>query len=308
MINVNTKLVPGTEEFEKASAVDQYVARVIDAFNTIKKRNAPAFDNWTINSVYDIFSYMSAMQHEYQSALMTEQKDAYKYPSMLSTLIMVSKNLINSGVFVNNVKNEIVFFENQIERGIEKFTVGLFSRYTVHAVIKDLTELSCRPYTVSDYELIQYYAHTYENLFPFGIPNIFAEWCVGNVSDFDKTLDNYDNCDFYPVVFYRRTNSICKVLEKLNKIYPETDDGGRFSLEHIIAPFYLSDSNMMICDIGARCADKLLVLMDPDQQDVEFINKFRKLSEVADRYWNIELNEKKTLYTFDEFMNAIGVL
>ena len=45
MINVNTKLVPGTEEFEKASAVDQYVARVIDAFNTIKKRNTPAFDN-----------------------------------------------------------------------------------------------------------------------------------------------------------------------------------------------------------------------------------------------------------------------
>ena len=160
---------------------------------------------------------------------------------------------------------------------------------------------------MSDYELIQYYAHIYENLFPFGIPNIFAEWCVGNVSDFDKTLDNYDNCDFYPVVFYRRTNSIRDVLNKLNEIYLEPGIGYT-GLEDIIVDFYLSDSSMMIYNIEERRPNTPLILVDPDQQDVEFINTFRELSTIVDRYWDIELSDSKKMYTVDEFMNAINNL
>lgn len=309
MINVSTKLVPGTEEFEKASAVDQYVARVINAFDTIKKRNTPAFDNWTINLADDIFSYMIDMQNEYQNALMAEEHVAYEYPSMLNTLIMTSEENISSGVFVNSVKKEIVLFKNQIKRGIEKFTVGLFSKYSVHKVAKNLTSLTTSKALthVSEYELIQYYASFYENLFPFGIPNLFAKWCVSNTSNFDKTLNSYDDCDCYLVVFYRRTNSIRDVLNKLNEIYLEPGIGYT-GLEDIIVDFYLSDSSMMIYNIEERRPNTPLILVDPDQQDVEFINTFRELSTIVDRYWDIELSDSKKMYTVDEFMNAINNL
>ena len=65
---------------------------------------------------------------------------------------------------------------------------------------------------------------------------------------------------------------------------------------------------MMIYNIEERRPNTPLILVDPDQQDVEFINTFRELSTIADRYWDIDLSDSKKMYTVDEFMNAINNL